>query len=104
LEIPRGDKHPRFANLPELESFAKTEKERQLVQLQRGFRLSGSPFILPPGTPRERVTILQDAMTRVFKDPEFPGVFKKMVGDDAEIVFPAVMDKAIRATPRSSNY
>ncbi len=101
LEIPQGDKHPRFANLPELESFAKTEKERQLVQLQRGFRLSGSPFILPPGTARERVTLLQDAMTKVFKDPEFPAVFKKMVGDDAEIVFPAVMDKGIKELPRN---
>ena len=101
LEIPRGDKHPRFTNLPELESFAKTERERQLVQLQRGFRLSGSPFIAPPGTPRERVNILQDAMTKVFKDPEFAGVFKKMVGDDAEIVFPAVMDKGIKELPRN---
>jgi tripartite-type tricarboxylate transporter receptor subunit TctC len=101
MEIPRGDKHPKFANLPELESFAKNEKERQLVQLQRGFRLSGSPFILPPGTPRERVTLLQDAMTKVYKDPEFPGVFKKMVGDDAEIVFPAVMDKGIKELPRN---
>ena len=101
LEIPRGDKHPKFTHLPELESFAKTEKERQLVQLQRGFRLSGSPFIAPPGTPRERVNILQDAMTKAFKDPEFPGVFKKMVGDDAEIVFPAVMDKGIKELPRN---
>lgn len=101
LEIPRGDKHPRFTNLPELESFAKTERERQLVQLQRGFRLSGSPFIAPPGTPRERVAILQDAMTKAFKDPEFAGVFKKMVGDDAEIVFPAVMDKGIKELPRN---
>ena len=101
MEIPRGDKHPKFVNLPELESFAKNERERQLVQLQRGFRLSGSPFIVPPGTPRERVTVLQDAMTKVFKDPEFSGVFKKMVGDDAEMVFPTVMDKGIKELPRN---
>jgi tripartite-type tricarboxylate transporter receptor subunit TctC len=100
LEIPKGDKHPRFTHLPELESFAKSEKERQLVALQRGFRLSGSPFLLPPGTPQERVVILQDAMTKVFKDPDFPREFKKMVGDDAEIVLPAVMDKGIKELPR----
>jgi tripartite-type tricarboxylate transporter receptor subunit TctC len=100
LEIPRGDKHPRFGHLPELESFAKSDKERQLVALQRGFRLSGSPFILPPGTPRDRVVILQEAMTKVFKDPDFPKEFKKMVGDDAEIVLPAVMDKGIKELPR----
>jgi len=100
LEIPRGEKHPRFSHLPELETFAKTERERQLVALQRGFRLTGSPFILPPGTPRDRVAILQEAMTKVFQDPEFPKEFKKIVGDDAEIVMPAVMDKAIKELPR----
>jgi hypothetical protein len=100
LEIPPGDKHPRFSHLPELESFAKSDKERQLVALQRGFRLSGSPFILPPGTPRDRVVVLQEAMTKVFKDPGFPKEFKKMVGDDAEIVLPAVMDKGIKELPR----
>jgi tripartite-type tricarboxylate transporter receptor subunit TctC len=101
LEIPRGEKHPRFTHLPELETFAKSERERQLLALQRGFRLSGSPFILPPDTPRDRVMILQEAMTKAFKDPEFPKYFKKMVGDDAEIVMSAVMDKAIKELPRS---
>jgi len=101
LEIPKGEKHPRFTHLPELETFAKTERERQLVALQRGFRLIGSPFILPPDTPRDRVAILQEAMTKVFRDPEFPKEFKKMVGDDAEIVMPDVMDKTIKELPRS---
>jgi tripartite-type tricarboxylate transporter receptor subunit TctC len=99
LEIPKGEKHPRFSHLPELETFAKTERERQLVALQRGFRLTGSPFILPPATPRDRVLILQEAMTKVFQDPEFPKEFKKIVGDEAEIVMPAVMDKAIKELP-----
>ncbi len=100
LEIPKGDKHPRFSQLPELESFARTDKERQLVVLQRGFRLGGSPFILPPATPPDRVALLQAAMTRVFQDPQFPVEFKKMVGDDPEIVMPAVMDKTIKELPR----
>jgi hypothetical protein len=39
-------------------------------------------------------------MTKVFQDPEFPKEFKKLVGDDAEIVMPAVMDKAIKELPR----
>jgi tripartite-type tricarboxylate transporter receptor subunit TctC len=101
LEIPKGEKYPRFAELPELESFAKNERERQLVVLQRGFRLIGSPFILPPATPRDRVTVLQEAMGKALRDPEFPKEFKKMVGDDAEIVMPDVMDKEIKELPRS---
>jgi len=101
LEIPKGIKHPKFGNLPELETFAKTEREHQLVALQRGFRVVGSPFILPPATPRERVAILQEAMAKAFRDPEFPTEFKKMVGDSAEIVMPDVMDKTIKELPRS---
>jgi tripartite-type tricarboxylate transporter receptor subunit TctC len=100
LEIIKGDKNPKFANLPELESLVKTEQDRQLVNLQRSFRITGSPLILPPDTPADRVAILQKAMTQVFKDPEFPKYFKKTVGDDPELVFPEVMDKAVKELKR----
>ncbi|MGH7831152.1 MAG: hypothetical protein ACREP8_13360 [Candidatus Binatia bacterium] len=100
LEIPKGIKHPRFPHLPELETFARTEREHQLVALQRSFRIVGSPFILPPGTPPDRVAVLQGAMSKALQDPEFPKEFKKMVGDDAEIVLPEVMEKGIKEVPR----
>lgn len=100
LEIPKGSKHRRFGYLPELESFAKTEKGRQLVALQRGFRIVGSPFILPPGTPRERVDTLQEAMRKAFQDPQFPREFKKLVGDDPEIVMPETLERSIKELPR----
>jgi hypothetical protein len=100
LEIIKGDKNPKFANLPELESLVKTERDRQLVNLQRSFRITGSPFILPPDTPTDRVALLQSAVTKVFKDPEFPKYFKKTVGDDPELVFPEVMDKAVKELKR----
>jgi tripartite-type tricarboxylate transporter receptor subunit TctC len=100
LEIIKGDNNPKFAHLPELESLVKTERDRQLLNLQRSFRITGSPFILPPDTPRERVAILQAAIAKVFKDPEFPKYFKKTVGDDPEIVFPEVMDKAVKELKR----
>jgi tripartite-type tricarboxylate transporter receptor subunit TctC len=101
LEIPKGSKHPRFSHLPELESFARTEKDRQLLALQRGFRLAGSPFILPPATPRDKAAILQRAMEKALQDPEFPKYFKQTVGDDAEIVMPQIMDKTIKELPRN---
>ena len=100
LEIIKGDNNPKFAYLPELESLAKTERDRQLINLQRSFRITGSPFILPPDTPKDRVAILQAAVTKVFKDPEFPKYFKKTVGDDPELVFPEVMDKAVKELKR----
>ena len=62
--------------------------------------MTGSPLILPPATPPALVKMLQQAMTRVFKDPEFPAYFKKNVGDEPEIVLPEVMDKAVKDLER----
>lgn len=101
LEIPKGVKHHKFGYLPELESFAKTDKERSLIALQRAFRIIGSPFILPPGTPRERVDSLQEAMRKAFQDPQFPKEFKKLAGDDPEIVMPEALERSIKELPRA---
>jgi tripartite-type tricarboxylate transporter receptor subunit TctC len=101
IEIPKGEQHPRFANLPELESFAKSDKERQILALLRAIRLAGSPYILPPGTPKELVGILQEAIRRSFKDPEFHKEFKKLTGDVPTPLMPETMEKYIREIPRS---
>jgi len=101
IEIPKGERHPRFANLPELESFAKSEKERQILALFRAIRLAGSPYILPPGTPKELVEILQEAIRKSFKDPEFHKEFKKLTGDVPTPLMPETMEKYIREIPRS---
>ena len=100
LEIPKGVKHPRFAHLPELETFTRSEKERNVIALQRAFRIIGSPFILPPGAPRERVDSLQEAMRKAFQDPQFPKEFKKLAGDDPEIVMPEALERSIKELPR----
>ena len=102
LAVPKGDKHPhpRFAELPEIESFAKTDKEKKLLAMWRGFRTATSPYVLPPGTPKERVEILQDAMRKVFKDPEFRAEFRKLFTDDASPLMPEDLVKVIREMPR----
>jgi tripartite-type tricarboxylate transporter receptor subunit TctC len=102
LAVPKGDKHPhpRFAQLPEIESFAKTDKERKLLAMWRGFRTATSPFVLPPGTPKDRVEIVQEAMRKVFKDPDFHAEFKKLVADDPSPLMPEELVKVIRETPR----
>jgi tripartite-type tricarboxylate transporter receptor subunit TctC len=101
IEIPKGERHPRFAHLPELESFSKSEKERQILALFRAIRLAGSPYILPPGTPKELVEILQEAIRKSFKDPEFHKEFKKLTGDVPTPLMPETMEKYIREIPRS---
>jgi tripartite-type tricarboxylate transporter receptor subunit TctC len=100
LEIPKGDKHPQFKQLPELETFARSDSERKLVILGRAFRIAGTPIVLPPGTPRERVEILQEAFRKTYKDPEFFREYKKLVGDDASPLLPENHEKAIREIPR----
>jgi hypothetical protein len=100
MEVPKGAKHPRLGHLPEIESFAKSDKEKKVLTLWRIFRLVGTPFVLPPGTPKERVEILQDAMRKALKDEEFHREFYKLVGDDAEPLMPEEMVQAIRDVPR----
>jgi tripartite-type tricarboxylate transporter receptor subunit TctC len=100
LEVPKGAKHPRLGHLPEVESFAKSENERKLLAMWRVFRLVGSPYIVPPGTPKDRVDILQDAFRKTLKDQEFHKEFLKLVGDDAEPLMPEELAQAIRDVPR----
>lgn len=100
LEIPKGLKHPRLAHLPEIESFAKNDRERKLLHLWRAFRGVGSPYILPPGTPKDRVEILQEAMRKTFNDPEFPKYFRKLVDDDPSPLNAADLARVVREMPR----
>jgi tripartite-type tricarboxylate transporter receptor subunit TctC len=102
LAVPKAEKlpHPRFAQLPEIESFAKTEKEKKLLSMWRGFRTATSPFVLPPATPKDRVEILQEAMRKVFNDPEFRAEFQKLVSDEVSPLTPEELAKVIREMPR----
>jgi tripartite-type tricarboxylate transporter receptor subunit TctC len=100
LEAPKGEKHARLGHLTEIESFAKTDKEKKLLAMWRAFRVVGSPYMLPPGTPKEQVEILQGAMRKALRDPEFPREFLKLVGDDAEPLMPEDLTKAIKDAPR----
>ena len=100
IEVPKGDKHPQFTQLPELETFAKTEKDHKIMTMQRAFRITGQPFVLPPGTPKERVQILQEAFRKVYMDPEFHKEFKKLTADDATPLLPEAHEKVIREIPR----
>jgi len=100
MEVPKGLKHHHFVNLPEIESFAKTEQDRKLLRMVRVFRQFGTPSILPPGTPKEPVEILRAAMVKTFTDPEFPAVYKKFTGDEATPLMPDDMEKALKDLPR----
>ena len=102
MEIPKGAKHPRLSHLSEIESFAKTDREKKLITMWRIFRLVGYPYVMPPGTPKERVDVLQEAMRKALKDPDFHREFQKLVGDEVEPVMPEELAKVIRDVPRDA--
>ena len=102
LEVPKGTRHPKLGHLPEVETFAKTERERRLLTMWRTFRLVGSPYVVPPGTPKDRIDVLQEAFRKALKDQEFHREFLKLVGEDAEPLMPEELTQAIRDMPREA--
>ncbi|MFQ5851562.1 MAG: hypothetical protein ACE5JU_13370 [Candidatus Binatia bacterium] len=102
VEIPKGfrPRHPVFKRLPSLETFAKTDRERKVLEMYRITRLTGSPYIIPPGTPKKRVRILQEAFRKLFKDPEFSKTWRKLTGEEASPLLPEEIERALREIPR----
>jgi tripartite-type tricarboxylate transporter receptor subunit TctC len=70
------------------------------MALQRAFRLTGQPFVLPPSTDKERVRALQQAFRKVYEDPEFHKEYKKFTADDPTPLLPEDHEKAIQEIPR----
>jgi tripartite-type tricarboxylate transporter receptor subunit TctC len=99
LEIPKGDKHPQFKQLPEITELASSDLDRKAITLFRSLRLVGSPFILPPATPKDRAEILREAFRKIAADPEFRKEFKKLVGDDPTPLTADGLEKAIQELP-----
>jgi hypothetical protein len=100
FKIPREDKDPQFDHLPEIDSFVKSERERRLLTLIRSTRQVGTPFLIPPGTPKEQVQILRDGMSKSFRDPEFQKEYRKITSDDVSPMSPESQQETIRSIPR----
>ena len=100
FKAPKEDKNPRFDHLPELETFAKTERERRILAMSRTMRVAGVPYILPPNTPKDPADTLREAMRKTFRDPDFHREFRRLAGDQPTPLMPEEQEKAIRALPR----
>ena len=100
LTIPQGKFHPRFANVPDADSLAKNDKERQLVHLFRAFMYPRWPYVLPPGTPPATVKILRTAMTSALKDSGFSAEFRKLMGGDPSPLTGEEVETSIKELPR----
>lgn len=102
LKIPREDKEPQFDHIPEIDTFVKSDRDRRFLALTRATRSVGTPYLLPPNTPKEQVQILREAMKKTFQDPEFHKEFKKLTGDDLGALMPESQEEIIRTVPRDT--
>ena len=102
FKIPREEKEPEFDHLPEIDTFVKSERERRLLSLIRSTRQVGTPFLIPPNTPKEPVQILREGMTKTFRDPEFRKEYRKITGDEVSPMSPESQQETIRSIPRDA--
>ena len=58
--------------------FAKTAEDRQVMELIYSQLIFGRPYVLPPGTPPDRVAALRKAFMAALRDPESLAEAKKM--------------------------
>jgi tripartite-type tricarboxylate transporter receptor subunit TctC len=105
-------RHPDLLNVPNAIEIAKTEEGRELIR--KGLHdLSAvtRPYMLPPGTPKDRVKLLQSAFLATMKDPAFLADAKKSnldinakSGEEVTQIVTGIfeMDAAIRAKLRET--
>lgn len=73
-----GKPHPELPNVPLVINFAKTEEARKIIRaIVHSIGPTARPYVLPPGTPKDRVEILRKAFMDTMKDPEFLAEAKK---------------------------
>jgi hypothetical protein len=56
--------------VPRTADFAKSDEDRQVLELIYAQQQFGRPFVMPPGSPAERVAAIRQAFVQVLKDNE----------------------------------
>jgi tripartite-type tricarboxylate transporter receptor subunit TctC len=69
--------------------------------MMRGFRAVGTTLMLPPGTPKDLVGIMKDAVEKTHADPMFHKEYKKLTGgDDPSPLSPDEQAQVVKELPR----
>jgi tripartite-type tricarboxylate transporter receptor subunit TctC len=61
---------PELKDVPSIFDLAKTDQQRQLMRFIFSSVELGRPYVLPPGTPKERVDVMRKAFAETAHDPE----------------------------------
>ena len=109
-----GKPHPELKGLPHIDSYAKTDEDRQVFGITFGAQALGRFFFSPPGQPAARTKALRDALMAAMKDKDFLADAEKtkidiepMTGDEVAALVarytsasPAVVARAKQATAK----
>ena len=70
--------HPELKHVPLASKYAKNDEARELLIVANGpYGVLARPYSIPPGTPRDRLEVLQKAFVETLRDPELLAEAKK---------------------------
>jgi len=69
--------HPDLKDVPLANNYAKTDEARTLLKVADSVHVYQFPYSVAPGTPSERLQILQQAFVKTLRDPELAAEAKK---------------------------
>jgi tripartite-type tricarboxylate transporter receptor subunit TctC len=94
--------HPELPDVPTVVSLAKTDQQRQALELLFARDAIAFPFLAPPDVPADRAKLMQQAFADSFRDPELVADAKKaafditlVTGDQVQ----AIIKKAFATPP-----
>lgn len=92
---------PNLPKVPFMLDLAKTDEQKQVLQLTLAPQAMARPFVAPPGLPADRAKALQTAFDETMKDPDFLAEAKKLHLDVSPMSGLALGDllKKLYATP-----
>jgi len=64
-------KHPELPDVPLAGDLARTEEEKQMINLLAARQVMGRPFFAPPDLPNDRAETLRTAFLATLRDPDF---------------------------------
>lgn len=94
-------KSPDFPDLPLILDYARTPRDRQVMELILAAQHWGRPFVMPPDVPRDRVAAVRKAFVDMTKDEQFL-VESKKLRMDLDVVTGEEIDtilKRVYSTP-----
>lgn len=63
--------HPKHTNVPLAISYARTDEAKELLRVADSAHGAQFPYTVPPGTPKDRLELLQRAFVQTLNDKEF---------------------------------